>query len=624
MLEHVKNNMKIPTFLKRKSLYIVLSLVVGGGIWIAYARSTSHQVTYETVAVEQRDLVQTVEVTGQLAPSARIELSFKASGPLKTLVVNVGDRVTKDQLLAELKNDDVVFAIRGAKAAVAQAQANLNARLAGETVQSIRVAETQLEQADASYQKAVKDLEATRRTTQDSVKNAELALQTAKNNLDNQEAIVTQNIQNAYDAARIALLAALGPLTTGLTDGDQIIGVDNTAANDAYENVLGVTDPSSVTRAKASYIDAKKLKIDAETVVKMLSAASTKEQIQDASSKIQLTITGVQAFLTDVQKVLAATITSASFSASDLATKKSTIDTDRSAVSTQNTAVLNATQALKNTELTRAQTVAQLQDAYTTALTNASTARTNAESQVRAAESTLTIQKAGRDAAKASLDLKKAPPRAVDIAGLRAAIEQARVNVEKAESDLKNTQIFAPIDGIVSEVIPHIGEQVTQNATVIRMVSTERYDIEANIPEADIAKVETGQSAEITLDAYGDDVKFAGTIVTEDPDQTKIQEAVYYKVHVQIDPAGRDIKPGMTANVVIKTGERKNVLVIPLRAVRTQEETGQKMIRVLIQNQAQERVVELGLRGDEGRVEVLQGIGVGDQVVTGEKTPNGM
>ncbi len=610
--------MTFPLFLKRKSTYIVLVVIAALGGWLWMRQSAKQQSVFETVAVEQGNVVQTVEVTGGIRPASRIDLSFKGSGTLKTILAHVGDAVLKDQVLAELKDDDLVFAARAAGASLSIAQANLNARLAGETAQSIKVAAASVEQAQAAYVKAVSDLASTKISTQQSVVSAEIALQTARNNLDNQSSIVNQNIQNAYDSARTSLLTALGPLQSGLTDGDQIIGVDNSAANQSYLNVLGFLDSGSMPQAKSSYQIAKASHRTAESAVKALSSGSTKQDILDAASKLQKAISDVQAFLTDVQKVLSSSLTSSSFTASDLSAKKATIDADRTSVSAQNTAVLNATQSIKGTELTQTQTVAQLNDAYLTASSAYETAKVNAQTQVASAQSAVTIQQAALDSAQATLDLKKSPPRAVDIQNLRASVEQAQVSADKAQNDLKNAQITAPVDGIISDVIPDLGSQIMAGVAVMRMVGVAQYDIEAQVPEADISKVKVGQTATITLDAYGDSVKFTGTVTQEDPDQTRVQDAVYYNIRVQIDPAGHDVKPGMTANVTITTGQQAGVMVIPLRAVRTAPGSDQKTVRVLVGAVAQEKNITLGLRGDEGRVEVVNGLAVGDLVVLSE------
>jgi RND family efflux transporter MFP subunit len=282
---------------------------------------------------------------------------------------------------------------------------------------------------------------------------------------------------------------------------------------------------------------------------------------------------------------------------------------------------LNLAKAIDTSELTQKKTVDQLQDALASAQSAYNLAMTNATTQVAAAVAVASIQKAAYDAAQATLALKKAPPRQADIASLQAAVEQARVAADKANADLLKSQIIAPVDGTISDIIPTIGEQVVPNTVAIKMVGTSGYEVEAQVPEADVAKVVVGQTATMTLDAYGDDVVFQGSVVAEEPDQTKIQEAIYYNVRIQIDPSGKDIKPGMTANVTIRTEEAKNVLVIPLRAVRTKADTGEKTVRVLVTEVPEERTVELGLRGDEGRVEVISGVKVDEKVVTGESTP---
>jgi len=616
--------MAVPKFLKLKRTYLILAILLGGGFWIVHSRSTATSSQYETEAVTRGNLYQTVEVTGEMKPASRIDLAFKNSGTLGEVNVKVGDSVKKGDVLAQLKADDVGFAMKQAQASLSLAQANLNQRLAGSTPQDIRVAETQVEQAQASYDKAVADLASTKQTTQDNLSSATIALQTAQNNLNNQGAIISQNVQNAYDSARTQLLTALGPLNTGLSDGDQISGVDNTAANQSYVNLLGFLDSGSMDRAKASYKVAKTAKLAAETSIKALTTSSTPSDIANGATLLQNAITLEQAYLTDVQAVLAATITSSQLTATDLAGKKATIDGDRTAVSAQSAAVLGALQSIKNATLSQTQTGQQLQDAYRTAQATYDTAKVNADVQVRASQTAVDIQKAGLDASKAALDLKKSGPRAVDVAPLRASVAQAQVAYEQAVNNLQNVEIIAPVDGTITDIGPNVGEQVSLNGPVVTMVGTQGYEVEANVPEADITKILTGQSVTTTLDAYGDDTQFTGAVTAKDPAETRIQDAIYYKIHVEIDPAGKEVKPGMTANVTVNTGDAKNALIIPLRAVRTKEDTGEKTVRILVNNQPEERKIVIGLKGDEGRIEVTSGLNEGDQVIVADNSVNPM
>jgi HlyD family secretion protein len=615
--------MTIPKFLKRKSTFIIVGVFVVLVLMYGVNRSKSLQPVYETSNAVIKNLQQTVEVTGEIKPAERIDLSFERSGKINSINVKVGQTVKVGDILAQLNSDDVSFALKNATAALAQSQATLNQRIAGETTQSIRISETNVEKAKAAYDKSLSDLESTKQTVQDNLVSAQLALDSAKNRLKDQTASLDQNLRNAIDSKRVALLTALGPLQTGMSDGDAIVGVDDTATNSLYRSLLGIYDGTALPKAKQSYQAAKPVKIEAEAAVRGLTADSSPEDIDAASGKLQQAISLVQTFLGDVQKVLASTISGPNLSLTELTAKRATIDADRASISSQYTAVLSAGQAVKNVTLTNTDSKQQLQNAYDSAKVNLSIAQTNITTQVVSAEANVSIQKAMLESAKADLDLRKAPVRQADLAPLRAAVMQAQVAVQKAQNDMKNVQIIAPVDGTVSEILPSGGEQIMSNAVVIRMVGTQSYDIEAQVPEADISKIELTQTAAITLDAFGDEVKFGGVVTTKDPAETRVQDAIYYKIRVQVDPGGREVKPGMTANVTVLTGERQNAVVIPLRAVRTDSATQVKTVRVLVSGKPQDRTVTLGLKGDEGQVEVLSGLQEGDAVIVSETTATG-
>src|SRR3989344_2528217 len=212
--------MAVPKILKHKSTYVLLILAAAGAFWFQQNRAKRAQPEYETATVTKQDLAQTVEVTGEIKPADR-------NGTVESVNVKVGQSVKKGGVLAQLKSDDVGFAVRNAQAALAKAKATLNQRIAGYTKQEIRIAETSVQKAQAAYNKSVSDQEATNLTVQDNLKAAQLAVDAAKNKLINQSATLDQNVKNAVATLRIALLASLGPHHTALTDGDAIVGVDD-------------------------------------------------------------------------------------------------------------------------------------------------------------------------------------------------------------------------------------------------------------------------------------------------------------------------------------------------------------------------------------------------------------
>lgn len=592
----------IMSWLKNKWFWIILVVVVAGGGWYFFGRGGNAGPFYETRKVEKGSVVQTVEVTGEIKPEARLNLSFKSTAALSVINKKVGEAVKAGDVIAELEDRDLGFAADRARAALALAQANLSARLAGETKESIAIAQAQVDQAKT-------DLEATRENVQNEYRIAELALQKAQTDFDTNGATSDQTVSAAYANLRSAIQGALGPARSGLTDGDAVIGIDNTSANDLYEGVLGVYARDSLDHAKTTYPAAKTAITLAEQSARSISSASSNETVLNAAAQSQDALRKVQAFLDDVQKVLAGTLTNSSLTDAQLDAKKASIDGDRSSASSNLTSLTNYLETARSSSISQTGSKENLQIALDTAKANYEIAKSNLVTKVKTAESNLAIQ-------EANLAQRTAAPRDVDVAGLRAQVLDAQTAYNQAAQKLKDAQIIAPVDGIIADIIPNIGEQVAANVTAVSMVSTAGYSIEALVPEADIAKVQADQDVVITLDAFGDDVKFAGKVVSENPDQTKVSDAIYYKVYVTVDPAGHDVKPGMTANLTIQTGTRDGVVVVPTRAIR--DNNGQRYVRILENKTPRDTNVELGLRGDEGRAEIVSGLSEGQIVIVSE------
>jgi HlyD family secretion protein len=611
--------MKVPGFLKKKRTYIILVILALIG-WGIYARTKSAGAPkYETFTVERTTLLDTTDATGEIKPVARINLSFGAPGQVGAINVKVGQQVKKGDILAELNAKDVTFAYDSASASLSAAQAQLNLALAGAKDQNVRISQAGVTQAGANLDKAKTELNNAKITTQVDVENAALALKTATDALNIQTIQLDQDITDAYDNARAGYLNALAPMQTALSDGDAIVGVDDQVTNASYKFQLGVTAAGSMEQAKASYYLAKAARVNAETKVDALRTSSTHAEIDAAGDAVVNSVTLVQQYLNDVTNVLAGSISGSSLSATSLTALKTAITTDRAAVATLLTTDLGLRQGTTGAVLTHDQTMSKLTDAVETAKLNLKTAQSEADTSVSSADVGVKVQDAALTSAQAQLDLTKAPPRTVDLDPLYASVASARATFDKAAADLRDAQIIAPVDGVVSAVNPQLDERVTTNQTIVTMLSGDTYDIEVLIPEADVANIKTNQSATTTLDAYGDNVGFPGTVESIEPDQTLVQDAVYYKARVSIVADGHEIKPGMTANTTILVGQSSpDALVIPARAVTTGTD-GKTSVKILgANNQTRDVVVDLGMKGDEGRVVVLKGLSEGDVIVVSQ------
>jgi RND family efflux transporter MFP subunit len=182
------------------------------------------------------------------------------------------------------------------------------------------------------------------------------------------------------------------------------------------------------------------------------------------------------------------------------------------------------------------------------------------------------------------------------------------------EVQISKTVLRSPISGVVTKQDAKVGEIAPAGVILVSVISNARYEIEANIPEADIAKIKIGDRAEVTLDAYGSDVIFPATVSKIDPAETIIDGVATYKTTLQFDTNDDRVKPGMTANTDISGQKRIGVLFIPGRAISTKD--GVKTVNLVEEAVTREVIVTTGLRGSNGDVEILSGLKEGDRVKT--------
>lgn len=199
----------------------------------------------------------------------------------------------------------------------------------------------------------------------------------------------------------------------------------------------------------------------------------------------------------------------------------------------------------------------------------------------------------------------------------KAGINSYRASIANIESQIAKTVLRSPIAGIVTKQDARVGEIVSAAANIISIVSESRFEIEANIPEVDIADVKIGSTAEVTLDAYGSGSVFGAKVISIDPAEIVIEGVSTYKVKLVFtsDAGGKIIRSGMTANIDILSDKRENVIVIPQRAVISKN--GVMIVRILNDDGTiTEAEVQTGLRGSDGNIEIVGGVGEGERVIT--------
>lgn len=156
--------------------------------------------------------------------------------------------------------------------------------------------------------------------------------------------------------------------------------------------------------------------------------------------------------------------------------------------------------------------------------------------------------------------------------GLKEAqVSQAQAALNSAETELRYTKIISPVDGIVVSKEVEVGQTVAasfQTPTLFNVAEDlTKMQIEASVVEADIAKVEEGQTAEFSVDSFPDET-FYGIVSQVRNNPVTTSNVVTYEVIIEIDNKNLKLKPGMTANVDIVTAQKQDVWLAPNQALR--------------------------------------------------------
>jgi HlyD family secretion protein len=247
---------------------------------------------------------------------------------------------------------------------------------------------------------------------------------------------------------------------------------------------------------------------------------------------------------------------------------------------------------------------------------NLYTARTNVITALTAVsdhEQAIAAQKIVVQRVQNELDLKLAGATADQLAAQEAQVKQASANSQSIRAQLAKTRLLSPFDGVVTKLDAKVGEIAGAGVSVVTVMSNKAFQIEANIPEADIAKVSVGDVARVTLDAYGSNVEFSASVVRIDPAETVIEGVSTYKTTLEFSKDDARIKSGMTANIDIVTDSRENVLTVPQWAL---QGTGDaRAVQVKRGDRVSTATVVVGLKGSDGTVEVVSGLTEGETVV---------
>lgn len=576
------NLYKKPVFI----ITLIIVVIVGAAVAQKMLNKNGND-RFDYVVASQGELIQEVSVTGNVKPAESIEMSFEASGTVSNIDVEVGDRVKPGQVIAKLKSTELY-------ADLSQAQANLESKRAmqAQAEASLEAAEIQL----ADYISGTRSEEI--RIAQASVTNAENALTDTQINLTNVENNAEIALADLYSQVDDILHDAYAKADDAVSNQTDVFFKNDFTDNPTLEITLSNNSLKNSAQSQRLYAT-NSLENLMQTIENL--DTTSEESLGSALESASADLAQIRTLLTTLSSALNYVVGE---SQSTITTYRGYLSTGQTAINTAISNVDSQTRAIATQRATNEYNISTAQSSVTTA-----------QNTLRSAQENLDLKQAGYTDQQIANQQSTVKQSEANLLSQKAQVKQAQANVLSASARLEKMTLKSPIDGIVTGKEVEEGELVASGKTIFTIISEASYQVEANIPEIDIAKINIGDKAIVTLDAYGSDEEFEVTVADIDPAERIIEGVPTYKTTFEFDTDSELVKSGMTANIEIRTGYRENIIAIPQRAIYSDSKS--KTVQLLNNDGVTYKEVEIktGMRGSDGRIEIIEGIKSGDKVI---------
>jgi HlyD family secretion protein len=564
-------------------IVVAAAVIIGLGVWVwarVRAPRLGEKTQYKLATAEVGTVKKTVSATGVLKPWRTVDIKSKAGGRVDALLVDIGSRVKKGQVLAKIDPSDTQLSVGTARADVDSANARIRQSEVTYDLQkavsslSIESAQSQLSTALASRAAAKARLDSARNTATAQPSITQAAIDQAKANLES--ALQARNQLTATQAQDRA--SAQSTL-------DQAEANRKKSAADLsrYNSLLakGFVAKQTVDGAEASYA----------VTVAQVAAAAEKLRTLDAQQKAERDAAEARVNQAD------AALTSAEANAVDVQNRKLAL--------------------------------AEAEAGFRQAEANVANARTSL-AQAKANLANVPIRRFDIATATASKERSQAT--------LKNALVTLDQTIVRAPADGVILTKYVEEGTIISSALSFAA---TGN-NILALGDVTRMYVDVSVDETDIASVDEGQEVEVSIEAYPS-LPFEGRVARVDPQATVEQNVTTIHVRVEIDNTDvsfRLLKPGMNATCEFVSDKKEDVIMVPNEAVHTDDqgqfvevalnegnpappdpETGEPADPTMrVDVNIKRQPVQAGLEGNE-TTEILSGVKPGDRVVTQKIEP---
>ena len=187
--------------------------------------------------------------------------------------------------------------------------------------------------------------------------------------------------------------------------------------------------------------------------------------------------------------------------------------------------------------------------------------------------------------------------------------------VEQIRDQLSKTNIYAPFDGEIDEIISNLGSNLVPGSPILRVVNLDIIYAEAQVPEKYVSSIELGTEALVSIPLLNKEVTSkivqSGNFIN--PNNRT------FRVEAPVENKDKRIKQNLNARIKIKNYSNIKALVVPLRVIR-EDASGRPFIYKLVETDKKDILltvkifVETGANNDE-EIEITKGLSIGDIIV---------
>lgn len=224
-------------------------------------------------------------------------------------------------------------------------------------------------------------------------------------------------------------------------------------------------------------------------------------------------------------------------------------------------------------------------------------------------------------------------------------VKSSQATVNEASENLRLTNVYSPVSGIVSNLLVEQGERVVGTQTMagtqmLTIADLSKMEVRVDVNENDIVRLSLGDTSIVDVDAYSSlGKKFKGIVTSiantantkasaDAVTEFKVKIRILNSSYAELVKEGKKypFRPGMTASVEILTNSKNNAISVPLSAVTTRENKldtleggttkSQELVFINENGIAKIKVIKTGL-SDFQNIEVVEGLKEGEEIISG-------